>query len=137
MSTLTGTVGGDVGAPCTVENEETDCKSGICLTLLDAAGGEAGSFCSAGCTYGTLQGCGFAEDAAARGAFCLQPQSPTGDFGDLGLCFELCDADSDCAQAGWFCDEFDADLQTFVGRAGECLPPALADADAGVDAGAD
>jgi hypothetical protein len=135
--------GGDVGAPCTTETAETDCRSGICLTLLDPeTGDDAGSFCSAACTFGLVEGCGFAREQAVgtRDAVCIRPQRDDGGGGDVGFCFELCDEDADCAQAdaGWVCEQ---DLtpqgQGLVGRLGECVPPALASGDGGiiVDAG--
>jgi hypothetical protein len=133
--------GGDIGAPCTAETAETDCRSGTCVTLLDPDTGEdAGSFCSANCTFGLLEGCGFAEEEAegARDAVCIRPQLDNGGGGDIGFCFELCDEDADCAQAGagWVCE---ADLtpegQALVGRLGECVPPALASGGGAADAG--
>ena len=125
LCTTTEPPGGDIGAPCTNETAEADCKSGICITLLDAPGGSpTGSFCSANCTFGLLAGCGSTAPAGtARDAICLQPQRATGDVGDLGLCFELCDTAADCTQAGWICDPLTADGQTQVGRVGECVPP--------------
>jgi hypothetical protein len=129
VCTTTAPVGGDVGAPCTADTEGTDCKSGICLTLTDDADAPIGSFCSAGCTFGLRAGCGFDDsNATPRDAFCLQPQDGTnGDLGDLGICFEMCDTDADCAQQGWQCVALTPEGQTFVGRVGECLPPGLAD----------
>ena len=135
--------GGEIGAPCTPETGATDCESGLCVSLVDPVTREdAGSFCSANCTLGLIAGCGFAtaEAVGARDAFCLIPQRPAGDLGDAGFCFELCDTDADCAQAGdgWVCvQDLGSDLEGAVGRRGECLPPAFALSDAGVgsDAG--
>lgn len=140
LCTATTPPGGDVGAACTAA---TDCKGGICLTLVDPATQQpAGSFCSGSCTLGLRAGCGFDDPlptGVERGAICLQAQADDGNLGDVGLCFELCDVDGDCAQAagGWTCAEFnDADAESFFQRAGECLPPGLEVTDAGVpDAG--
>jgi hypothetical protein len=129
VCTATPLTGGDVGAPCTAATEGVDCKSGICLTLTDDVSGDPiGSFCSAGCTFGLRAGCGFDDaNTPPRDAFCLQPSDPAGDLGDLGVCFEMCDTDADCTQAGWQCLALTAAGQTFVGRVGECLPPGLGD----------
>ena len=130
-------VGGDVGAPCTTETETDDCKSGICITLLNRTTNEAaGSFCSATCTFGLFEGCGFDNPSSVpRDAVCLQPQSQTGDLGDLGLCFELCDTAADCTQDGWECAPLNPALATELGRTGECLPPGVAAGSVAADAG--
>lgn len=132
LCTATEPPGAGVGAACA---EDADCKSGLCLQLQDGAGNPGERFCSAFCTFGFLAGCGFDEDATDRDAICLQAAEPTGDFGDLGLCFELCDVDSDCAQAagGWTCSSLGPNALEAFGRSGECLPPGLAATD--VDAG--
>jgi hypothetical protein len=138
--------GGDVGAACVPVapgQPQTDCKSGVCVTLINPDSGEdAGSFCSANCTFGLVEGCGFARDQAegTRDAVCIRPQLDNGGGGDVGYCFELCDVDADCAQAnaGWVCvQDLTPDGQELVGRLGECVPPGLAGTDGGivVDAG--
>jgi hypothetical protein len=128
--------GGDIGDPCTEATAEADCKSGLCLTFADGAGNEAGSFCSANCTYGSLAGCGFAETISVpRQAVCAQSQAVDGDFGDIGFCFELCDTDADCAQAaaGWTCSpDLTPQGQMLVGRTGLCQPPDIGPVDAGL-----
>lgn len=134
--------GAGIGEACDGTAQGADCLSGTCVTLIDpVSGAPAGSFCSANCTFGLLEGCGFGETEAvgARDAVCLAPQFEGGDGGDLGFCFELCDEDADCAQAatGWSCATFPADIQEAVGRTGECVPPGVPGSDAGVlvDAG--
>lgn len=138
--------GGDIGAACVPAAQgqpQTDCRSGTCVTLSDpATGEEAGSFCSANCTAGLLAGCGFAqaEPVGTRDAVCLLPQFQTGGGGDIGFCFELCNEDTDCAQAdaGWVCvKDLGERGEAATGRLGECLPPAFALSDGGVsgDAG--
>jgi hypothetical protein len=130
-------VGGIVGATCTQATEATDCASGICLSFPDGAGGTLGSFCSASCTYASLDGCGYAQGSTGpREAACLQERFAGGRGGDLGFCFELCDSNTDCEQSAWVCDPFTADLQTLLGRQGQCVPPGLA-AGAALDAGTD
>jgi len=124
--------GGGVGAACTPETAEADCASDICLTFTDQTTGiVAGGFCSANCTFGAEFGCGYAPgtpETTPRENFCLQEQEsmPRGAPGDLGFCFELCDADADCIQGDWVCDEFaDPRLQMLLGRLGQCVPAIL------------
>ncbi len=139
LCTATAPVGGDVGAACTPETAATDCKSGVCVTLLDPdSGAEAGNFCSANCTFGLIEGCGFDDPSSvAREAVCVRPQLNGGGGGDLGFCFELCDADADCAQEGWVCaQELTEEAVAIVGRQGQCVPPTLSDGGVVVDAGA-
>jgi hypothetical protein len=125
-------VGGDVGAPCTPETELTDCKSGLCIELANDAGEVSGRLCSANCTFGLIQGCGYDRvTSERRDALCGQAQTENGDVGDVGFCFELCDTAADCTQAGWECVvNLSPEGQAAVGRLGQCLPP-LAGADAG------
>lgn len=132
VCTATAPVGGDIGAPCTADTALTDCKSGLCVELADGAGAVSGSFCSANCTYGLIEGCGYERVMATpRDALCGQTQSATGDAGDVGFCFELCDTPADCTQPGWDCVEnLSPEGQALVGRIGQCLPP-IAGADAG------
>jgi hypothetical protein len=129
--------GGPVGSPCTRETEGTDCAGDICLTFRDPLDGVTpiGSFCSANCTFGRVDGCGFdalsldAPGSGTRSAACLQVQDPGGAPGDLGYCFELCDDDGDCEQSaqGWVCEAFpDPGSAAALGRAGRCLPLELA-----------
>jgi hypothetical protein len=137
VCTATAPVGGDIGAPCTEETQAADCRSGLCVTLRDAAGNDAGSFCTANCTFGLIEGCGFDQPSSVpRDAACLQSQLDVNGPGDIGFCFELCDADADCEQEGWVCGAMPAALQTAFGRVGECGPPEPGAAPA-VDAGAD
>jgi hypothetical protein len=124
--------GGKVGDPCTPATEATDCAGGLCLQYADPNDRTvvAGSFCSAGCTFGLSNGCGFDNvSGGQRQAACLQSSDDGGQPGDLGLCFPVCDSNADCAQsgAGWVCKPFnDANAEQQVGRLGECLPAALA-----------
>lgn len=128
-------VGGPVGAPCTQETQEEDCAGDICLTFSDEDDAVVGSFCSASCTYLSLSGCGYGpESTGPRSAACLQEQATGGGPGDIGLCFELCDVDTDCIQEDWVCSPFSvAVLADELGRQGQCVPPELGDgvADAG------
>lgn len=135
--------GGDVGAACDPAAQGAECKSGVCVSLIDPATQEpAGSFCSANCTFGLIEGCGFDRNApeGTRDAVCIRPQENDGGGGDVGYCFELCDEDADCEQAaaGWVCEhDLTPNAVTQVGRTGECVPPAFATGDGGiiVDAG--
>lgn len=120
--------GGAVGASCTRATEVDDCAGDICLRFLDPSDGATtvGSFCSANCTFGRVDGCGFDTlSSGTRSAACLQPQDADGAEGDLGFCFPLCDESSDCEQSadGWVCAPFaDESLTATLGRAGRCLP---------------
>jgi hypothetical protein len=100
------------------------------LEGVDSAGVVIGAFCTANCTFTSLDGCGF-DDASGgvRQAACLQSQVSTGEPGDIGFCLPLCDTTPDCAQAndGWVCEPFtDARLVAQLGRQGSCLPAAIA-----------
>jgi hypothetical protein len=113
-----------------VANEETDCASGICLEYADPNNPTAtiGSFCSANCTAGVLNGCGSdGVSSGVRQAACFEPQFAGGQTGDIGVCFPLCDTTGDCAQAnvGWTCSLFAPEGAAQVGRLGECVPPGL------------
>ena len=128
--------GGKIGDACAAD---ADCASNLCLEYSDPNGSTAviGSFCSANCTFGLADGCGFDDvSGGVRQAGCFQAQLRTGAPGDIGFCFPVCDTNEDCVQAGngWVCDLFnDVNAEQQVGRKGECLPAALASA--GVDAG--
>lgn len=123
--------GGAVGAACTLATEADDCAGDICLSFLAPSDGATpvGSFCTANCTFGRVDGCGFdTRSSGTRNAACLQPQQSDGAAGDLGFCFALCDESSDCEQSvdGWVCEPFaDATLTATLGRAGRCLPVEL------------
>jgi hypothetical protein len=136
LCTATPPPGGDVGAPCSDETAEADCKSGICLTFIEPDGSDAGSFCSGLCTFGSIGGCGFADQISVpRDAICGQPEADDGGGGDIGFCRELCDVDTDCAQsaAGWICSpDLTPDGEALTGRTGLCQPPG---GDVPVDAG--
>jgi hypothetical protein len=123
LCTDTQRPGPGIGAPCTTETEATDCASSICLAFPNGVG----SFCSASCTFASINGCGYSEDSTGpREAACLQARFQGGGAGDLGFCFELCDVNADCEQGDWVCEPFATpEFQTFVGRQGQCLPAAL------------
>jgi hypothetical protein len=131
--------GGAVGAACTVATQVADCASGLCLEYADPNDSTVtvATFCSANCTAGVANGCGFdAVSGGTRQAACFEPRFSDGGVGDIGVCFPLCDTTADCAQAaaGWTCLPFpDPAGVAQVGRQGECVPP---DTGAGVaDAG--
>ncbi len=125
----TPTAGAPIGAACA---RAEDCAGGLCQ--LSASGQP---FCTATCSVGAL-GCGYGVNAQPRDAMCLGAavfdELGSEGRGDVGLCLELCDQASDCAQPGWRCIEA-PDLR---GRAGFCVEPAEAAAlaaDAGIDGG--
>jgi hypothetical protein len=91
-------LGAEIGAGC---GSDADCASGLCASPLT---GEA--YCTAPCVFGTL-GCGFAEAAQRREATCAAPFLSEGGvsegLGDVGSCFELCDALDPCSSPEWQC----------------------------------
>lgn len=113
--------GNPVGSACSLE---TDCDGHECEDRDSAGVGT----CTALCTLGALSGCGYARDSSARGAACLTAKVQANRFsegsGDVGLCRELCDVDSDCIQAahGFGCVLFSDAAAAFFGRAGACGP---------------
>lgn len=122
---------GIIGAACNVATEATDCLSGACLQVeADGSG-----LCTSICVLGPLAGCGFSEEATPRDAACLLPVNDPVVIGDVGLCLELCDADTDCEQPNFECSALSAGGQEFFGRTGQCAPPAAGGADAGADGG--
>ena len=94
--------GKPIGAGCSV-NEE--CAAGVCFELRDGP-----PVCTGLCTFGSVGGCGFAEDAPERDAACLD--TGLGGNAGPGLCTELCDTDEDCEQqsAGWVCSPWTFDV---------------------------
>jgi hypothetical protein len=94
--------GKPLGAGC-AGNEE--CAAGVCFALRDDP-----PVCTGLCTFGSVAGCGFAEDAPERDAACLDT-ALDGNAGP-GLCTELCDTDDDCEQrsAGWVCTPWSLDV---------------------------
>jgi hypothetical protein len=94
--------GEPLGAAC-VSNEE--CADGVCFALRGQP-----SICTGLCTFGSVAGCGFAEDASERDAACIDSALAGG--AGPGLCAELCDVDADCEQqqAGWVCTPWGLDV---------------------------
>lgn len=118
--------GAPVGSSCTLDS---DCDGRSCesrVQITTDAGVQRVGTCSAECVLGALQGCGYAHDDPARGAACITALVSSGRFsegpGDLGICRELCDVDSDCLQAPTFiCRQLTDALVTYTGRKGACV----------------
>jgi hypothetical protein len=117
-----------IGEACVDNNE---CAGGSCLEL------ESSRFCTGICTFGLIGGCGFDAEGVPDGertAACLDPAFQGGGGGDLGFCTQLCDVQSDCAQADWTCEDLtefgDPSLPQQLGRFGFCSPPPAGDAGA-------
>jgi hypothetical protein len=117
------TDGPSPGAPTGTRCElTTNCDGRACEDRIDGVG-----VCTAECVLGSLSGCGYGPDAPLRKAACLTPLVSAGRFsegpGDLGLCRELCDVDSDCLRAaeGFVCRALNPTLATFTGRSGACV----------------
>jgi len=113
--------GSPIGSACSLE---TDCDGHEC----EDRGSDNVGTCTALCTLGAKSGCGYARDDASRGAACVTAKVQANRFsegpGDVGLCRELCDVDSDCIQAahGFGCTLFSEAAAAFFGRAGACSP---------------
>jgi hypothetical protein len=101
-----------------------DCNGRLC----DEVPGDAGGVCTGPCVLGQLAGCGFAEGAVSRDVVCLSPLVQSGRFsegvGDIGLCREVCDEDTDCLlfDLGWGCSPLSPAAAEFFGRSGACVP---------------
>jgi hypothetical protein len=110
--------GAPVGSACMFE---ADCDGQACESRIDGVG-----VCTADCVLGSLAGCGYAATAELRKAGCITPLVAAGRFsegpGDVGICRELCDVDSDCLQAanGFVCRPLTEALAAFTGRTGAC-----------------
>lgn len=107
------------GEPC---SEDDDCAGNVCLRAREGA-----STCSAHCTLGALQGCGYSQATDTRPVGCVEalvrtPMISEG-IGDLGLCRELCSTDANCAQAeaGWRCRPVSSGVAN-LDRVGTCVP---------------
>jgi hypothetical protein len=97
-----------VNQPCQTDAE---CAGGLCLF----------GACSAACVARRNdQGCGFGPGASRREAACLFPF--TNAFGDLGICFQLCDTQADCTAPDFACLP-NATALLNTGRSAACLPP--------------
>jgi Dickkopf-like protein len=127
----TAPVGLGIGEACT---DGSECAGGTCSNF------GPNRFCTGLCTYGAIGGCGFEAlnvPEGERGAACLDPAfAQGGGFFDLGICTQLCDVATDCAQAdaGWTCEDLaqfgDPTLPQLLGRFGFCSPPPPEDAGA-------
>jgi hypothetical protein len=111
--------GGGLGAPCTVDTQAADCRSGLCRYDLDTGEG----ICTGLCRAGEID-CGGAAGEAALGSVCISDeQSP----GSVGSCVPLCDTDADCERSDYVCRVG----SPVAGRRGICDDPAAFVADDG------
>jgi hypothetical protein len=114
-----GSPGSPIGSSCTLD---TNCDGRSCESRVAGVG-----TCAADCVLGSLSGCGYSRDAEKRKAACITARIASGRFsegpGDLGVCRELCDVDSDCLQAatGFVCRPLNESLAEFTGRSGACV----------------
>jgi hypothetical protein len=93
-----------IGAPCTSDSQ---CAARDCQGV-----------CTARCSAGRQNnGCGFGIRASLRAAACVL--APSGSFGDVGLCLEVCDVDADCTEPAATCSPGVFN----TGRSGFCAPP--------------
>ena len=118
--------GTPIGSSCQLD---TDCDGRACedrVQISSDAGVQRIGTCTAECVLGALEGCGYAHDEPTRKAACITALVSSGRFsegpGDLGLCLELCDVDSDCLQAPSFvCRPLNEGLVAYTGRKGACV----------------
>jgi hypothetical protein len=102
--------GGGIGAPCTLDSQATDCRSGQCVYEIATGNG----ICTALCRFGDVD-CGAAVGEAALGSVCLSDDpSP----GAVGSCYPLCDSDADCERS-----DYCRVGSPVAGRQGVCRPP--------------
>lgn len=107
--------GGGLGAPCTVDTQADDCRSGLCR--YDLGTGEG--ICTALCRAGEVD-CGGAAGEASVGSVCISDAlSP----GAVGSCVPLCDTDEDCERGDYVCRVG----SPVAGRRGICDLPLDAD----------
>jgi len=112
--------GAPTGSRCELT---TDCDGQECVGREDGVG-----VCSALCVLGSVSGCGYGHDSSQRDVGCVTALVAAGRFsegpGDLGLCQELCDVDTDCVQneTGFVCRPITEALAVFLGRSGVCAP---------------
>jgi hypothetical protein len=146
---IAGSTPSPIGAPCTADatGASNDCGDGVCAPVEDTDGGPARGFCTAFCSLGGLDSCGYTRNALTSGghagvcAFPLFQNSLVGDgTGDIGFCGQLCDQQSDCSLTfpGWVCAHDTGTVMQF--NHGLCV--SSGDADAGItppatDAGAE
>lgn len=125
-----------LGAECDPAAPTDPCE-GFCV---ESAGS---GVCSQSCTIGVAGGCGGARDPTRLNAACTLTldDSMSSEPGDLGLCGQLCDCNTDCRHPAWHCAPWDpsvsADNRDATGRAGSCVPPAATPGQMDGSAGAD
>jgi len=117
--------GEPIGAECD-PNADPDPCSGMCLTFIDENSDPLVSTCTAPCTFGYLEGCGW-DGTGPAPAVCLFPFDPNGGVGDIGICAQLCDCNADCNHSGFVCLPFnDERIEDVLGRRGVCEIASLA-----------
>jgi hypothetical protein len=103
----------------------------ICAAAYQPAAGQtAPGLCTRNCVVGSIDGCGRSSGlpiSSGRVGTCVGDNGSVP--GDLGECYQLCDAVADCRDQdpGTTCDPF---LQAVLGH-GVCLPPDMSLSDAG------
>jgi hypothetical protein len=134
-------VGDPIGNTCTLEDDQC---AGFCLQFTEDTNG---SSCSGTCTFGT-RGCGDDPTSEEPANFVCMPDINSVGQGDLGVCVQACDCNTQCGNPGNVCLPMpDPVFVEFYGRAGYCAPPfppatpaadaGATDAGVGADAGAD
>ena len=107
-----------IGAVC---DENDDQCAGFCV----APGDETIGTCTGLCRLGSV-GCGVDSSNLSDplDAFCLFGPADA-ELGDLGVCGQLCNCDSDCLEPGTICSAFGATsgIRTLTLRDGFCTTP--------------
>lgn len=121
--------GDPIGSECDPDAAQNSCD-GFCLSYIDENQEPILSTCTAGCTFGYLEGCGWDATGPAPAA-CLLPNDDNGGLGDTGICTQLCDCNADCGHPEFACFGFAdiglADFEDVFGRLGFCNPATDAD----------
>jgi hypothetical protein len=123
VDTLSGTL--PIGSPCDPDATPDPCN-GFCVNFYDSQDANAAKYgvCFGVCSLNT-QGVGCGIDPNSQPPFpveCLGPS--TAAPGDQGLCFQLCNCNSDCSNTAFICRPWgDSASETATGRKGYCRGP--------------
>jgi len=124
----TAPTGKKLGEACTSDPDAgTDDCEGICINYGDSL-----RACGSACTIGANPSCGWSGTGPAP-SFCIYATSVVADnggpgLGDLGLCIQFCDCNSDCKAPGLVCSDFGSStgaqsIKNFTKRKGACFNP--------------
>jgi hypothetical protein len=99
-----------IGKHCDPPSAAMDTCAGSTACLSDPATSGTKNFCTELCVYGSATACNIADQSTALSTgghgVCLA-SSASSNFGDVGFCFQQCDAPTDCldqTDTGLICD---------------------------------